>query len=212
MSKHSHNIFFLISPEAMTMGKLHKEIGQLIVQSAEDPEKSDSQVIQVMLSSSHQRCPKKASLGSGKLSAVHVTRVKWLERPMGSCSDEVFRIDPMKMSQLVARLHGETGTGGWCPNQAVVVKAITTEWWEGPQVWWALASNAVLFSAGGPSSCGWEGWVGFVLRTQILETVLLDRWSLPTHSTIDIRVKTVLVKCINLSFELQCFSWTKSDP
>lgn len=29
------------------MGKLHKEIGQLIVQSAEDPEKSDSQVIQV---------------------------------------------------------------------------------------------------------------------------------------------------------------------
>lgn len=47
---------------------------------------------------------------------------------MGSCSDEVFRIDPMKMSQLVARLHGETGTGGWCPNQAVVVKAITTEW------------------------------------------------------------------------------------
>ncbi|XP_028005385.1 DENN domain-containing protein 10 isoform X2 [Eptesicus fuscus] len=32
--------------EAMTMGKLHKEIGHLIVQSAEDPEKSDSQVIQ----------------------------------------------------------------------------------------------------------------------------------------------------------------------
>ncbi|XP_002718784.1 DENN domain-containing protein 10 isoform X2 [Oryctolagus cuniculus] len=32
--------------EAMAMGKLHKEIGQLIVQSAEDPEKSDSQVIQ----------------------------------------------------------------------------------------------------------------------------------------------------------------------
>ena len=31
----------------MTMGKLHKEIGQLIVQSAEDPEKSDSQVVQV---------------------------------------------------------------------------------------------------------------------------------------------------------------------
>ncbi|XP_023494308.1 DENN domain-containing protein 10 isoform X2 [Equus caballus] len=35
-----------LCPEAMTMGKLHKEIGQLIVQSAEDPEKSDSQVIQ----------------------------------------------------------------------------------------------------------------------------------------------------------------------
>uniref|UniRef100_A0A8C5RUD0 UDENN domain-containing protein n=1 Tax=Laticauda laticaudata TaxID=8630 RepID=A0A8C5RUD0_LATLA len=31
--------------EAMTMGKLHKELGQLIVQSAEDPEKSNSQVI-----------------------------------------------------------------------------------------------------------------------------------------------------------------------
>ncbi|XP_049480300.1 DENN domain-containing protein 10-like isoform X1 [Panthera uncia] len=36
-----------LAKEAMTMGKLHKEIGQLIVQSAEDPEKSDSQVIQV---------------------------------------------------------------------------------------------------------------------------------------------------------------------
>lgn len=34
--------------EAMTMGKLHKEIGQLIVQSAEDPDKSDSQVIKVI--------------------------------------------------------------------------------------------------------------------------------------------------------------------
>lgn len=34
------------------MGKLHKEIGQLIVQSAEDPEKSDGQVIQVTPQSS----------------------------------------------------------------------------------------------------------------------------------------------------------------
>lgn len=31
--------------ETMTMGKLHKDIGQLIVQSAGDPEKSDGQVI-----------------------------------------------------------------------------------------------------------------------------------------------------------------------
>lgn len=31
--------------ESMAMGKLHKEIGHLIVQSAEDPERSDSQVI-----------------------------------------------------------------------------------------------------------------------------------------------------------------------
>ncbi|XP_047407925.1 DENN domain-containing protein 10 isoform X1 [Sciurus carolinensis] len=35
-----------LAKESMAMGKLHKEIGQLIVQSAEDPEKSDSQVIQ----------------------------------------------------------------------------------------------------------------------------------------------------------------------
>lgn len=51
------------------MGKLHKEIGQLIVQSAEDPEKSDSQVIQVTLSSSHGLSPQTVSLGSGWLSA-----------------------------------------------------------------------------------------------------------------------------------------------
>ncbi|XP_049620460.1 DENN domain-containing protein 10 isoform X2 [Suncus etruscus] len=35
-----------LAKEAMTMGKLHKEMGQRIIQSAEDPEKSDSQVIQ----------------------------------------------------------------------------------------------------------------------------------------------------------------------
>ena len=116
------HIFFLISPEAMTMGKLHKEIGQLIVQSAEDPEKSDSQVIQVMPSSSHRRGPKKASFGSSTLSAVHVNRVMWLERPMDSCSEEVFR---MKMSQSVSRLQEETDTGGWCQNQAVIVEDIT---------------------------------------------------------------------------------------
>ncbi|XP_053548645.1 DENN domain-containing protein 10 isoform X2 [Bombina bombina] len=31
--------------EALTLGKLHKDIGQLILQSAEDPETSDSQII-----------------------------------------------------------------------------------------------------------------------------------------------------------------------
>lgn len=33
--------------EAMTMGKLHKEIGHLIVQSAEDTDRTDAQVIKV---------------------------------------------------------------------------------------------------------------------------------------------------------------------
>lgn len=36
-----------LNTEAMAMGKLHKEIGHLIVKSAEDVEKSDSQVIKV---------------------------------------------------------------------------------------------------------------------------------------------------------------------
>lgn len=31
----------------MAMGKLHKDIGHLIMQSAEDPERSESQVIMV---------------------------------------------------------------------------------------------------------------------------------------------------------------------
>lgn len=63
---------------------------------------------------------------------------------MGSCSEEVFRMGPMKLSQLVTRLQGETDTGGCCPHQAVVVKAVATKEWAGPQVWWALGSNAFL--------------------------------------------------------------------
>ena len=45
LQEHVGLVFFFT--EAMTMGKLHKEIAQLIVQSAEDPDKSDSQVIKV---------------------------------------------------------------------------------------------------------------------------------------------------------------------
>lgn len=37
----------LRSAEAMAMGKLHKEIGHLIVQSAEDTDRTDAQVIKV---------------------------------------------------------------------------------------------------------------------------------------------------------------------
>lgn len=36
-----------LTTEAMAMGKLHKEVGHLIVQSAEDADRSDSQVIKV---------------------------------------------------------------------------------------------------------------------------------------------------------------------
>lgn len=34
-------------PEAMAMGKLHKDIGLVIVQSAEDADRTDGQVIKV---------------------------------------------------------------------------------------------------------------------------------------------------------------------
>lgn len=36
-----------LTTEAMAMGKLHKDVGKLIVQSAEDPERSEGQVIKV---------------------------------------------------------------------------------------------------------------------------------------------------------------------
>lgn len=42
-----------LNTEAMVMGKLHKDIGHLIVQSAEDTERSDSQVIKVSTHSQH---------------------------------------------------------------------------------------------------------------------------------------------------------------
>lgn len=38
-----------LTTEAMAMGKLHKDIGHLIVQSAEDAERSESQVIKVRI-------------------------------------------------------------------------------------------------------------------------------------------------------------------
>lgn len=38
-----------LTTEAMAMGKLHKDVGQLIVQSAEDADRSDSQVIKVRI-------------------------------------------------------------------------------------------------------------------------------------------------------------------
>lgn len=38
-----------LTTEIMAMGKLHKDIGHLIVESAEDAEKSDCQVIKVRI-------------------------------------------------------------------------------------------------------------------------------------------------------------------
>lgn len=49
------------------MGKLHKEMGQFIVQSAEDPAKSNSQVVKVKflmseIIQSYTRCHKEEKL------------------------------------------------------------------------------------------------------------------------------------------------------
>ena len=42
-------LFRSAATEAMAMGKVHKDIGQLIVQSAEDAERTDAQVIKVRM-------------------------------------------------------------------------------------------------------------------------------------------------------------------
>ena len=42
-------LFGSAATEAMAMGKVHKDIGQLIVQSAEDAERTDAQVIKVRM-------------------------------------------------------------------------------------------------------------------------------------------------------------------
>lgn len=51
--------FYAVDPcpitESMAMGKLHRDIGHLIMQTAEDPEKSESQVVKV-------RCPKRTCI------------------------------------------------------------------------------------------------------------------------------------------------------
>lgn len=41
------SVFVFVLAEAMVMGKLHKEIGHLIVQSAEDTDRTDVHVIKV---------------------------------------------------------------------------------------------------------------------------------------------------------------------
>lgn len=41
--------------ETMAMGKLHKEIGHLIVQSAEDTDRTDAQVIKVNCLKAHKK-------------------------------------------------------------------------------------------------------------------------------------------------------------
>lgn len=44
---HFNAIALCLFIDSMAMGKLHKDIGHLIMQTAEDPEKSESQVVKV---------------------------------------------------------------------------------------------------------------------------------------------------------------------
>lgn len=64
---------------------------------------------------------------------------------------------PVKISQSVTRLQGETDTGGCCPHQAVVVKAVAAKGRAGPQVWWALASHAFLSVLVAHPAMAWKG-------------------------------------------------------
>lgn len=47
MSSTTYHALFCFFSEALAMGKLHKEIGNFIVQAAEDTDHTDAQVVKV---------------------------------------------------------------------------------------------------------------------------------------------------------------------